>query len=163
MLDKMNLVANGNKSKHKKPKKNLVLFGTIFTFPRIWQFLKHYKLGHFIKHKALISDEWFTYHVYWILSWMQKTTIKFWKLAGFLMAEYCTQSLFLNPNHHHSRIYGINYSVQECSANIANTLWALLDYTGLMLLLFKTWEDFSYLSVSRILQKVSLELKKSKK
>ena len=39
-----------------------------------------------------------------------------------------TQSLFLNPNHHHSRIlYGINYSVQECSANIANTLWALLD------------------------------------
>ena len=90
----MNLVANGNKSKHKKPKKNLVLFGTIFTFPRIWQFLKHYKLGHFIKHKALISDEWFTYHVYWILSWMQKTTIKFWKLAGFLMAEYYTVFVF---------------------------------------------------------------------
>ena len=37
------------------------------------------------------------------------------------------QSLFLNPNHHHSRIYGINYSVQECSANIANPHWVPFD------------------------------------
>ena len=29
-----------------------------FCIPKIWQILKHFTGGHFIKHKPLISEEW---------------------------------------------------------------------------------------------------------